>query len=57
MPNFPRINYYLEQTKPKEQRKILTLEERKAIQKEYNTVLGMFGRREYQDALKLSENY
>ncbi len=55
VPNFPRINYYLEQTKPKEQRKILTLEERKAIQKEYNTVLGMFGRREYQDALKLSE--
>lgn len=55
LPNFPRIKYYLEQTKPEEQRRVLTLDERKVIQGQYNQVLGMFTRREYQDALKLSE--
>ncbi len=53
-PQFPRIQFYLQQTKPKEKRKNLSLDEKKRAIDLYYQALGEFTRRKFQSSLKIS---
>jgi tetratricopeptide (TPR) repeat protein len=55
-PGFPRINYYLKKTEPEKKEKKLSENEKREVARRYNQALSLFTRREYREALKLTEN-
>lgn len=54
-PNFPRIQYYIRLTKPKDKKTNLTASEKMQARRLYNQALSAFSRRNYKSSLALTE--
>jgi len=54
-PNYPKVKYYLDLAKPKEEKTTLTIQEKRQIVNLYNEALRLFSSNNYQEAFRITE--